>query len=136
MPDFESLKVYDWMRYSAVIFLVVNSIHRLANPSTGLLYMSEKFFWFLPLSHTNIVYIVMAFSILCAFLILLDKKTWEASSSIALGISFVIIMLFAQTPYFTGETSKMMFFDVALRDFGVFALFVSLSIMAKNKKID
>lgn len=133
MLDFETFEVYDWMRYSATIFLVVNSIHRLANPSTGVLYMSEMFFWFLPLSRLSIVYMVMAFSLLCALLILADKKTWQASSSIAAGISIVIIMLFVQTPYFTGESSKMMFFDIAVRDFGVVALFVSLSIMAKNK---
>ena len=133
MLDSESLEVYDLMRYSAAVFLLVNSIHRLANPSTGVVYMSERFFWFIPLSHTTIVYTVMGFSILCAFLILMDKKTWQASSSIALGISLVTVMLLVQTPYFTGETSNIMFFDVALRDFGLVALFTSLSIMARER---
>ncbi len=133
MLSYDDIEVYDLMRYSTAVFLVVNSVHRLANPATGMLYMSEKFFWFLPLSHTSIVYLVMAFSLFCATLILADRKTWQVSGMISLGIGFVVVMLFVQTPYLTGEPTNMIFFDIAMRDFGLVALFSSLSLMARKR---
>lgn len=133
MWDKVEFELYDFLRYAASIFLVVNSLQRLINPDSALFYMSEGIFRFFPLSRLTLVYIVMAFSLLCAFLILMDRKTFYASFSISLLLFCVTVLLVIESIYFVPESSRILFQDVALRDFEVLVIFLSICILSRQR---
>lgn len=134
MQSYGDFELYDFLRYSAVIFLVINSLQRLINPDSALFYMSEEFFWFVPVSRLAMVYFVMIFSLICAILILVEFKTFYASASMSLILMFVTSMLVVEAFLFAPESSKPVFLDIALRDFEVLVVFLSVSLMSWNRR--
>lgn len=134
--EFEGIDVYMFSRLVAASFLILNSLHRILLPQTGTFYMPAEIFSVYPFSQKAIVFLVMAVSLLCAFLIIIDRYTAQASGVIASGIFIVVVILLLQTSYIglIPSSNEMLFFDVAMRDFVVVAFFVNLSIMAKRRK--
>lgn len=132
-----NIDIYRFSRITAASFLILNSVHRIIYPQTGVLYMPSEVFSIYPVSKLTIVFLVMGVSLLCAAFILADKYTFQASGVIASGIFFVVIILLLQTPHlaFSPSSRGMMFFDVAMRDFVVVAFFVNLSLMAKRRNL-
>ena len=133
---FEEIDVYLFSRMVAASFLILNSLHRVLFPQTGTFYMPAEVFSVYPLSQKAIVFLVMAVSLVCAFLIIIDRYTVQASAIIASGILVVVVVLLLQTSYIglIPSTNEMLFFDVAMRDLVVVAFFVNLSILAKRRK--
>ena len=131
------IDLYRFSRITAASFLILNSVHRIIFPKTGMVYMPSEVFSIYPVSQMTMVFLVMSVSLLCAAFILADKYTFQASGVIASGILFVVVILLLQTPHIgiLPTENGMMFFDVAMRDFVVVAFFVNLSIMAKRRKM-
>lgn len=136
MRFLRSLDVYDFLRYAAAAFLLLNSTHRVLNPQTGTAYMYEGFFQHVPITDLQVVYTVMAFSFISAIFILLDIKTWVFSGLIASGIAFVSIMLFIQTGYIAENSADPYFVDVAFRDVAIAGLFIALSLISRQKEAE
>lgn len=125
---------YGVLRFGGVAFLIINAFHRLLYPQTGVFYtlgeiLSTSFF-----SPENFVFAVIVTSLVAGYFIIIDRNTFEAASLIAFGLSLVVIMLLIQTPYLTGDdiTNGFVFFDVALRNFGLVILFVAIALMSKD----